>query len=148
MGDSEVTVIWITGLQVFATVELVEPSDGKRKIHVMRIIAVRVRPVCIAFSFLYSLVGLLGFIQYCFLEQMQYFTLPFGIIAPFVNYTFNLKIPRSTTASAIVIYAISAMFAYAVSGCITGFIGAYLFNFITGKIGGIDAKFVKTVGDE
>jgi hypothetical protein len=111
----------------------------------MRIIAIRVRPVCIAFSCLYAVVGLFAFIQYCFLEEMQQFTLPVGIIAPFVHFNINLNIPRSMTASAPVVYAIAAVFAYAVSGCISGLVGTYLFNFIAGIMGGIDARFVKTV---
>jgi len=114
----------------------------------MRIIAIRVRPVCIAFSCLYAVVGLSSFIQYCFLEQMQQFTLPFGIIAPFVHFNINLNIPRSMTASAPLLYAIAAVVAYAVSGCISGLIGTYLFNFIAGRMGGIDARFVKTDDDQ
>ncbi len=110
----------------------------------MRIIAIRVRPACIAFSCLYALVGLFAFIQYCFLEQMKQFTLPVGIIAPFVGFNFNLNIPRSMTASAPAVFAIAAMLAYAVSGCITGLVGTCLFNFIAGLMGGIDARFVKT----
>jgi hypothetical protein len=101
-----------------------------------------------AFACLYSVVGLLAFIQYCFLEQMQQFTVPIGIIAPFVHFNINLNMPRSTTASTTVVYAIAAVFAYAVSGCISGLIGTYLFNFIVGIMGGIDARFVKTVDDQ
>ena len=114
----------------------------------MRIIAIRVRPVCIAFSCLYAVVGLSSFIQYCFLEQMQQFTLPVGIIAPFVHFNINLNIPRSMTASAPLLYAIAAVVAYAVSGCISGLIGTYLFNFIARIMGGIDARFVKTADDQ
>jgi hypothetical protein len=108
----------------------------------MRIIAIRVRPVCVAFSCLYATVGLLSFIQYCFLEEMRQFTLPF------VYFTFNLKIPRSTTVSALVVYLIAAVFAFAVSGCITGLVGTYLFNFIARIMGGTDARFVKTTDDQ
>ncbi|MFZ1937658.1 MAG: hypothetical protein WBA18_00145 [Terracidiphilus sp.] len=114
----------------------------------MRIIAIRVRPICIAFSCLYAVVGLLSFIQYCFLEEMQQFTLPIGIIMPFVYFTFNLKIPRSMTESAPVAYLIAAVFVYAVSGCATGLAGTYLFNFIARMMGGIDARFVKTADDQ
>jgi len=113
----------------------------------MRIIAIRVRPACIAFSCLYAVVGLLAFIQYCFLEEMQQFTFPIGIIAPFVHFNINLNIPRSMTNSEPFLYAIAAVFAYAVSGCISGLVGTYLFNFIAGLMGGIDARFVKTVDD-
>ena len=113
----------------------------------MRIIAIRVRPVCIVFSCLYAVIGLGAFVQYCFLEQMQQFTFPIGIIAPFVNFNLNLNVSRSSTATAPIISAIAAVLAYAVSGCITGLVGAYLFNFIAGKMGGIDARFVKTVDD-
>ena len=114
----------------------------------MRIIAIRVRPVCLAFSCLYAVVGLFAFIQYCFLEEMQQFTLPVGIIAPFVHFNLNINVPRSMTASAPFAYAIVAMFAYAVSGCISGLIGTHIFNFIAGIMGGIDARFVKTVDDQ
>ena len=113
----------------------------------MRIIAIRVRPVCIAFSCLYSIVGLFAFIQYCFLEELQQFTFPVGIIAPFVHFNINLNVPRSMTTQAPVLYAIGAVLAYAVSGCISGFVGVCLFNLIARKMGGIDAQFVKTVGD-
>jgi hypothetical protein len=113
----------------------------------MRIIAIRVRPICIVFSGLYALVGLGAYVQYCFLEEMQQFTIPVGIIAPFVHFNINLNLPRSMTASATVVYAIAAVFAYAVSGCISGLVGTYLFNFIAGLTGGIDARFVKTAND-
>ena len=94
----------------------------------MRIIAIRVRPVCLAFSCLYAVVGLFAFIQYCFLEEMQQFTLPVGIIAPFVHFNLNINVPRSMTASAPFAYAIVAMFAYAISGCISGLIGTHIFT--------------------
>jgi hypothetical protein len=93
-------------------------------------------------------VGLLAFIQYSFLEQMQQFTLPVGILSPFVHFNININIPRSMTASAPVGYAIATVSAYAVSGCISGLVGTYLFNFIAGMIGGIDARFVKTFDDQ
>jgi hypothetical protein len=79
---------------------------------------------------------------------MQQFTLPVGIIAPFVHFNLNINMPRSMTASAPFAYAIAAMFAYAISGCISGLVGTYLFNFIAGIVGGIDARFVKTVDDQ
>ena len=105
-----------------------------------RIIAVRVRPVCIVFSCIYAVVGLLAFIQYCYLDAMTQFTFPIGIIAPFVGFNFNLHIPREVTAA----YAVGAVLAYAVSGWISGMVGTYFFNLIAGVMGGIDARFVKT----
>lgn len=110
----------------------------------MRIIAIRVRPACIAFSCLYAIVGLFAFIQYCFLEEMQQFTLPIGMVVPFVHFNINLNVPKSMTASAPFLYATAAVLAYALSGCITGLVGTSLFNFIAGLMGGIDARFVKT----
>jgi hypothetical protein len=79
---------------------------------------------------------------------MQQFTLPVGVIAPFVNFDINLNMPRSITASAPIAYAIAAVLAYAVSGCISGLVGICLFNFIADIMGGIDARFVKTVDDQ
>jgi hypothetical protein len=114
----------------------------------MRIIAVRLRPACIAFSCIYAIAGLLVFIQYCFLEEMQQFTFPIGIIVfPFVHFNINIIIPKSMTAAEPVVYAIAAVAAYALSGCITGLVGTQLFNFIAGLMGGIDARFVKTIDD-
>lgn len=113
----------------------------------MRIIAIRVRPACIVFSCLYAVVGLGAFIQYCFLEEMQQFTFPIGIIGPFAHLNINLNVPKSMTASSPVAYAVAALAAYALSGCITGLAGTSLFNFIAGLIGGIDARFVKTSED-
>ena len=84
---------------------------GKGKVSRNAIVAIRVRPTCIVFSGLYALVGLGAFIQYCFLEEMQQFTIPVGIIAPFVHFNINLNLPRSMTASAPVVYAIAAVFA-------------------------------------
>jgi hypothetical protein len=114
----------------------------------MRIIAVRVRPVCIAFSCLYAVVGLLAFVQFCFVEDMQQFTLPVGIIAPFVHFNINLNVPRSMTSSQPILYAVWAVLAYAVSGCISGLAATYLFNLIAGVMGGIDARFVKIVDEQ
>jgi hypothetical protein len=113
-----------------------------------KIIAIRVRPVCIAFSCLYAVAGLLNFIQFCFLEEMPQFTFPIGIIVPLVYFSINLKIPRSMTASAPIVYLIAAVLAYAVSGCITGLAGTYLFNIIARIMGGIDARFVKVIDEQ
>ncbi len=114
----------------------------------MRIIAIRLRPACVAISFIYGIAGLLVFIQYCFAEEMHQFTFPIGIIVfPFVHFNINVNIPKSMTASEPVLYAIAAVFAYALSGCITGLVGTYLFNFIAGLTGGIDARFVRTTED-
>jgi len=114
----------------------------------MRIIAIRVRPVCIAFTCLYAIVGLFGFIQFCFLESMQQFTFPIGILTPFIYFTINLHVDRLTMSSLPVVYVIAAVVAYAISGFITGFIGTYMFNFIANIMGGIDARFVKTTDDQ
>jgi hypothetical protein len=114
----------------------------------MRIIAIRPRPASIVFSCVYAIAGLLVYIQYCFLEEMQQFTFPIGIIVfPFVHFNININIPKSMTASSPVVYAVAATFAYALSGCITGLVGTGLFNFVAGLLGGIDARFVKTADD-
>ncbi|WP_348263432.1 hypothetical protein P8935_02490 [Telmatobacter sp. DSM 110680] len=79
---------------------------------------------------------------------MQQFTYPIGIIVfPFVHFNLNINIPKSMTASSPVLYAVAAMAAYALSGCITGVAGTLSFNFIAGLMGGIDARFVKTADD-
>jgi hypothetical protein len=114
----------------------------------MRIIAIRLRPACIAFSCVYAIAGLLVYIQYCFLEEMQQFTFPIGIIVfPFVHFNLNINIPKSMTTTSLVIYAVAATFAYALSGCITGLVGTGLFNFVAGLMGGIDARFVERADD-
>jgi hypothetical protein len=114
---------------------------------VMRIVGIRVRPICIAFSILYGIVGLLSFVQFCFLDTMQQFTFPIGIVVPFVHFNININIPRTMATSSPNLYGIAALFAYAISGWITGTVGTFLFNLIVAQMGGIDARFVKTADD-
>jgi len=113
----------------------------------MRIIAVRVRPVCVAFSFVYGIAGLLAFVQYCFLEEMQQFTFPLGIFVPFVKFTFDLNLSKLMTASEPILYGIGATLAYAISGCLTALAATFLFNIAASVTGGIDARFVKVVDE-
>ena len=114
----------------------------------MRIIAVRPRPVAIAFSFIYGVAGLWAFAEFDRVIELTQLTCPIGVLVPFIHFSLNLNISREIVSAEPVLVAIAAVLSYAASGCITGTVFIYVFNFIAGLMGGIDARFVRTAEED
>jgi len=109
----------------------------------MRIVAVRPRPVCVVLFIVYAVFGLCAFLVFDF-DNASELILPFGILMPLADFTFNIHLARSIVSAEPVPYAIAAIAAYAVSGFVTAAALTYCFNFVAGLTGGIDARFVAT----
>jgi hypothetical protein len=114
----------------------------------MRIIAIRPRPVAIAFSLIYGVAGLWAFAEFDRVTELTLLTCPVGVLVPFIHFNLNLNISREIVSAQPVMVAIAAVLSYAASGCITGTVFIYMFNFIAGLMGGIDARFVKTAEEQ
>jgi hypothetical protein len=75
-------------------------------------------------------------------------TLPLGILAPLVNLDFTLNLPRSSGVFYNIFLCVAAISSYALSGWVTGAIGALCFNAVAKQTGGIDARYLCTVNQE
>jgi hypothetical protein len=107
-----------------------------------RIVAIRWQSVAVVFSVIYGLIGVGWFIWTSF-NQASEMLAPFGVMAPFAQFTFNLHLVRSNALAWDLLWGAVQTFAYAVSGWLTGAIFAILFNLVISLTGGIDAKYVR-----
>ncbi|MGD0903536.1 MAG: hypothetical protein ABR924_11410 [Terracidiphilus sp.] len=107
-----------------------------------RIVAIRWQSVAVVFSVIYGLVGA-GFFVWTSINQTSEMLAPFGVFAPFVQFTFNLHLVRSDVLAWNFLWGAVQTFAYAVSGWLTGAVFAILFNMVIKLTGGIDAKYVR-----
>lgn len=114
---------------------------------IMRIIAVRAQPVCLVVSIVYGFVGLAAFIWFDY-DSLTQLILPIGFYLPLTYLGVNIHADRAVALNEPVIWAIVSVLAYALSGYITGTILTYSFNFVAGLMGGIDARFVRTIDEQ
>ncbi len=114
---------------------------------IMRIIAVQARPVCTALSIVYGFLGLAAFFWFDY-DNLSQLILPLGLYLPLTCLTFNVRVDRAMALDNPAVWTIASMLAYALSGFITGAILTYCFNFVAGLMGGIDARFVRTVDEQ
>ena len=98
-------------------------------------------------SVVYAFLGLIRFLMFAFSGD-GYITLPIGVIAPLIYLNVNLNLPRSTSMAYIIFIFFAAIISYAVSGWITGAAAVLCFNFVAKRMGGIDAKYVSTTGED
>jgi hypothetical protein len=113
----------------------------------MRIIGIRIEPFARVLAITYSIFGLVTYLFFA-VKSADSLTLPFGILAPLVDFSVNLHLPRSSGVFYNIFLCIAAILSFALSGWITGAAGALCFNAIAKEIGGIDAKYVSTVVHE
>jgi hypothetical protein len=107
-----------------------------------RIIAVRWQSVAIVFSVIYGLIGAGAFVWASYNHAPEMLA-PFGVIAPFTQFTFNLHLVRSDVLEWNFLWGALQALAYSVSGLLSGAIFGILFNIVISLIGGIDAKYVR-----
>jgi ABC-type phosphate/phosphonate transport system permease subunit len=110
---------------------------------IMRIIGVRWQPVSRILCVLYAVLGLSSFLYWLFTD-VDSLTLPLGVIAPLLNFSFNFHLPRTANFVLLVIYGLAETATYAISGWVTGAAVALVFNFAARRMGGIDAKYLIT----
>jgi hypothetical protein len=112
----------------------------------MRIQGVRWEPVARVVAIIYGFIGLGAFCLSEFTRASQ-LTLPFGVLAPIFQLSFNLNVPRPNGVFSGVMAGVAEILAYAVTGWITGAAAALCFNIVCRRVGGIDAKYVLIAND-
>ena len=111
----------------------------------MRIRSFRIEPVARVLAIIYGVFGLTSVPTALFMGAKQ-ITLPVGVFAPLLNFTFNLHLPMPTQFLTGALSAAAATVCYAGSGWLTG-AAALAFNFVAGLNGGIEAAvLVKNSG--
>ncbi|HEX3321909.1 MAG TPA: hypothetical protein VHR84_14470 [Terriglobales bacterium] len=110
----------------------------------MRIVGIRVEPFARVLGITYTVFGLSAYAVFA-IKGSDYLTLPFGVLAPLVSLDFTLTLARSSGVFYNIFLCIASVLSYAVSGWITGVVGALCFNAVAKQTGGIDAKYLCTV---
>jgi len=105
----------------------------------MRIKSFRIEPVARVLAIIYGLFGLISVPTALFMGAKQ-ITLPVGVFAPLLNFTFNLHLPLPTQFLSGVLSAAAATVCYAGSGWLTGTAAVLAFNFAARLSGGIEAS--------
>jgi hypothetical protein len=113
----------------------------------MRIISVSPGPVALVLSLIYAGLGCVVFFTYAFTEA-PFLILPIGFVAPLIDFSFNLHLPRTNSLGFNLLYAGAALLTFALTGAITGGVGTFCFNLIAKQLGGIPVRFVKTTEDQ
>ena len=106
----------------------------------MRIVSVRVEPVARIFAILYAICGLGSFLIFAF-SDVQYLTLPFGVLAPLFHLNVNLNLQRAASIPYSLLLCLGSVLSYSLTGWLTGTATALCFNFAARRMGGIDAKY-------
>ena len=114
---------------------------------IMRIISVSPGPVALVLSLIYAVFGCVVFFIYAFTDA-PFLILPIGFLAPLIDFSFNLHLPRTNSLGFNLLYGGAALLTFALTGAITGGVGTFCFNLIAEKLGGIPARFVKTARDQ
>jgi ABC-type uncharacterized transport system permease subunit len=109
--------------------------------------SVRSGPVALALSLIYMVFGLGVFLIFEFSERTD-LTLPLGFVAPIVDFSFKLHLPRTPSWGLNLLYLAGALVSYTFTGAITGSLSTLCFNFAAQRIGGIPAKLVVIEQDE
>jgi len=109
----------------------------------MRIMSIRIGSVARITTLGYAVLGFF-YIPAAALTSAENVTLPVGIVAPLVNFNFNLTLPRPEHfLTGILMVIVSCLF-WAATGWLTGVVGALGFNFLARRLGGIDASVVSS----
>jgi hypothetical protein len=112
----------------------------------MKIMALRIQPIARVVAAIYAVFGATFWIAYCF-SKAPYLTLPVGIVAPWVNFSFNFHFYRTTDLVFNVLFLLGSVAAYALTGWLTAMALVICFNVAARWKGGIDADFVSFRGN-
>jgi hypothetical protein len=111
----------------------------------MRILSVQPSAVARILTILYAALGLVCFLEFEFIGA-QTLTLPVGIVGPLLFLNFNINLPRPTNFGSEVLLGLAEIFAFALTGWLTGTVAALCFNLVA-KYTGIDAKYFSTIDE-
>jgi hypothetical protein len=111
----------------------------------MRIVSVQVFSVARVLAIAYAVFGLIIFFLFA-VRGTEQLTLPVGILAPLVWLNLNIHFERSTNVLYNIFLPFAAAATYGLTGWLTGAAAALCFNVAAKHTGGIDAKYVTTVG--
>ena len=107
----------------------------------MKIMALRIQPIARVVAAIYAIFGTTFWITYCF-SKAEYLTLPVGIVAPMVNFSFNFHFHRTTDVVYNVLFFLGSVAGYALTGWLTAMALVICFNVAARWKGGIDADFI------
>ena len=105
----------------------------------MRIMSFRIAPVARILAIGYGILGPF-IVIFSKLRGAEQFTLPLGVVAPLFHLNFNLNIPMPTQWGYGLLVCLIAAICYAITGWITGAAAVLVFNFISRRVGGIEAS--------
>jgi hypothetical protein len=105
----------------------------------MRIMSFRMAPVARILAIGYGILGPF-IVIFSKLRGAEPFTLPLGVVAPLFHLNFNLNIPMPTQWGYGLLVCLIAAICYAITGWITGAAAVLVFNFISPRVGGIEAS--------
>jgi len=107
----------------------------------MKIVALRIQPIARVVAAVYALFGASFWITYC-LSKAEYLTLPVGLVAPMVHFSFNLHFHRTTDVAYNVLIFFASVAGYALTGWLTAMALVICFNVAARLQGGIDSGFI------
>jgi hypothetical protein len=107
----------------------------------MKIVALRIQPIAKVVAAIYGIFGVSLWITYC-LSKAPYLTLPVGLIAPMVHFSFNFHFQRTTDVVYNVLLFLASVAGYALTGWLTAMVLVICFNLAARLKGGIDADFI------
>jgi hypothetical protein len=107
----------------------------------MKIMALRIQPIARVVAAIHAIFGASFWVTYCF-SKAEYLTLPVGIVAPMVNFSFNFHFHRTTDGLYNVLFLLGSVAGYALTGWLTAMALIICFNVAAKWKGGIDAGFI------
>ncbi len=107
----------------------------------MRILSFRATPVAKILAIIYAVFGF-AYVPTLLLVGAKEMVLPVGIVAPLVHLNLNLRFPLPASFLSGVLSTLFAAFCYTVTGWLTGLAAVLVFNFVSSRMGGIDASLL------
>ena len=107
----------------------------------MRILSLRIIPVARILAIVYGAMSpflIIGML----LSKAQYIRIPLGVVAPllYLNINFDLEHPTTFVGGALMIVFGAAC--YGITGWLTGTFAVLCFNFVAGRMGGVEATSI------
>lgn len=112
----------------------------------MRILSLRVAPVARIFAILYGVLSPLA-ILVLMLSKPDYVRIPLGIVAPLVHLNFNFDIQTPTHFFTGILLVLFGIVCYIATGWLTGAALVLAFNFVSRRLGGIEANIMVSAVD-
>lgn len=107
----------------------------------MKIIALKVQPIARTVALIYAAFGLVFWITFL-VSNVDYISLPVGIIPPLLHLNFNFQFHRSTDLAYNAMLLLGSIVSHALTGWLTAAAAVICFNVVARWRGGIDADFI------